>query len=187
MSENNSFADKKPDLTPPQEAEGTVDIPVSVRALNWLIEQEQDRQLASPLPRKEEYEAFTKRLESAADTGKTAKEFFYSENLLCGMKGQTMDMYDSRYASRKEVISIQPGDRLEMGFLACNSETQHFSKSLPANNVIICIDGIEVVFKLTEGKFNVEYDKDKITESAEVFFECLKDYFGDMHSTETTI
>lgn len=62
--------------------------------------------------------------------------------------------------------------------LICNSPAQHFSKSLPANNVTMSIGGIDVVFEVVEGKFNVEYAEDMATESAEVFFECLKDYFS---------
>jgi hypothetical protein len=68
---------------------------------------------------------------------------------------------------------------METDFIACNSDESHFSMSLPMNNVTMSIAGIDVVFKVVDGKFGVEYDKDKITESAEVFFECLKDYFKD--------
>ena len=62
-------------------------------------------------------------------------------------------------------------------YLSCNSDDQHFSKSLPTNNVTMSIDGIDVVFKVTDGVFDVDYDKDNVTEAAFVFFECLKDYF----------
>jgi hypothetical protein len=40
------------------------------------------------------------------------------------------------------------------------------------------IDDIEILFNVTDGKFDVVYDPNKCTESAEAFFVCLKEYFN---------
>ncbi len=39
------------------------------------------------------------------------------------------------------------------------------------------LHGIEIIFKHTNDKFDVIYDPNKCTESAEAFFVCLKEYF----------
>lgn len=67
---------------------------------------------------------------------------------------------------------------MDESLLACNSDTNHYSITLPNPSVVMSLDGIDVTFKVVDGKFDVEYDKDKATESAGLFFACLKDYFN---------
>jgi hypothetical protein len=70
-----------------------------------------DEQLNPSLPRKEEYETFKAGLDKAyRASGLGVDDFFASKDMFEALKGQTMDLYDSGYATRKEVISIQPGD-----------------------------------------------------------------------------
>ena len=100
-----------------------------------------------PLPRKEEYGPFRARLDKAyRASGLGVEDFFASEDMFKAMKGQTMDLYDSGYASRKEVISIQPGDVIVLMYKqpltdkACNMIKDAMKPAFPDTKCIV-LDG----------------------------------------------
>ena len=49
---------------------------------------------------------------------------------------------------------------------------------MPAN-ISISVNNIEVLFMETDGKFDIVYDPNKCTESAEAFFVCFDRYFEE--------
>ncbi len=52
----------------------------------------------------------------------------------------------------------------------------------PIDNVSIALDGIEIIFEIKDGKMDVVYDPNEVTESARVFFEVLGPYFSTRYS-----
>ncbi len=47
-------------------------------------------------------------------------------------------------------------------------------------NISICLNDVEVLFEVKDGKFDVVYDPNKCTESAKAFFICFEIYFKNM-------
>ena len=46
-------------------------------------------------------------------------------------------------------------------------------------NISFKVGDVEILFEWKNGKFNVVYDKDKCSEAAQVFFECMLPYLNE--------